>query len=543
MATGNPPTENLPIVNGSVFGTTSEYLTESQANSLYLQYPISQGSETVTGTLTASANVELDGNIVMNGISNINYLEFPDGTQQFTANSVGTGNVTVQENLLFPNAGSYILFPDGTKQYSAYGSTAILATYNYVPYNVTTPTVTTYNLVPNGQKTILSGVAVKSFTLCLAGGGGNNGANDTSGSTHYYGGSGGAGSAITCGTSYTAAQTTSVGVVNIFLYPDVRPSSLLLNASTPSILWGGSLSVTSGGTIMNYVGSLSTYTQANFNTAVVGQIVYCKLYNNYNKPYFITAWIFAKGTNSITTGIVALEAYNGLATPTTTSPTLFYIYNNSTQYTGAGTGILPVTTGVVTYVTCTFTYGTVSVGDVIAFYSSSKVIAFYSYVASIAGSVITLANPYTLVGIWATSLVFYCVTPQNGETYACTFPTNAQLGVSGATLGITYGGNVGTSATSSAFGNSGIGGVATLNSTLAITSAVASGGSGSVGYSNVSPWTSGSTTQTYNSLVSASNVSDTALPYSFGGYTVSGTGGVNTTYSGGVGCTVLQLYG
>lgn len=88
MSAYYPPTENVPIFDASLFrttnDTTSEYLTKDEADRLFLQYPFGQGTETIP-SLIVSNNQTIGGNLVMDGTSGTNYLEFPDGTRQYSA--------------------------------------------------------------------------------------------------------------------------------------------------------------------------------------------------------------------------------------------------------------------------------------------------------------------------------------------------------------------------------------------------------------------------------------------------------------------------
>jgi hypothetical protein len=84
-----PPTENLPIFDSTVFSSTSNVpLTVADGLKYFLSFPNAQGTENLSvtnvfGTLTC------DDNIVMSGTYLTNYIEFPDGSQQFSASSGG----------------------------------------------------------------------------------------------------------------------------------------------------------------------------------------------------------------------------------------------------------------------------------------------------------------------------------------------------------------------------------------------------------------------------------------------------------------------
>ena len=69
-----------------VNGVSVDYLNEN-----YLQFPVAQGFETLNG-MTNLQSTTIGKNLIMSGEADVNYIEFPDGTQQFTANGSGTGD-------------------------------------------------------------------------------------------------------------------------------------------------------------------------------------------------------------------------------------------------------------------------------------------------------------------------------------------------------------------------------------------------------------------------------------------------------------------
>jgi hypothetical protein len=93
MSAYNPPVENVPIFDASLFRTTnsstSGFLTRDEADRLFLQFPFGQGTETLPA-LNVSGNQTTTGNIVMNGTALTNYLQYPDGTRQYTASITQT---------------------------------------------------------------------------------------------------------------------------------------------------------------------------------------------------------------------------------------------------------------------------------------------------------------------------------------------------------------------------------------------------------------------------------------------------------------------
>ena len=94
MATYPPPnyTETLSVFNPEnwIVDYENNGLTQAEADLLYLKFPVAQGLETlqqivVNGTADFNSSLTASTNIVMDGTALTNYLQFPDGTQQFTA--------------------------------------------------------------------------------------------------------------------------------------------------------------------------------------------------------------------------------------------------------------------------------------------------------------------------------------------------------------------------------------------------------------------------------------------------------------------------
>ena len=102
MSIKAPPTCDCPGFNESCFGVVPS--TGGGTSGTYLEFPVGQGQETLPGlvvigetdvnTLFASGNATFSKNIIMDGVAGVNYIEFPDGTKQYTA-CEPTGTPTV----------------------------------------------------------------------------------------------------------------------------------------------------------------------------------------------------------------------------------------------------------------------------------------------------------------------------------------------------------------------------------------------------------------------------------------------------------------
>jgi len=107
MAQYNPPSQNLPIFDSGLFGGTNQ-TSGGVPSGDFLNFPNAQGDENLLGiTVADSATFNADStfndvveinndttfstNIIMSGTYLTNYIEFPDGTQQFSASS-GSGD-------------------------------------------------------------------------------------------------------------------------------------------------------------------------------------------------------------------------------------------------------------------------------------------------------------------------------------------------------------------------------------------------------------------------------------------------------------------
>ena len=106
MSAYNPPTENLPVFDNSVFNTVNPTgnITRAQADLLYLHYPFGQGAEvipslTVTGTSLLSGAVTIGSGLNMNSknITNTNTIS-SSTSLHLTAPSINMSGLTLDSN-------------------------------------------------------------------------------------------------------------------------------------------------------------------------------------------------------------------------------------------------------------------------------------------------------------------------------------------------------------------------------------------------------------------------------------------------------------
>lgn len=98
MATAEPPTEDLPIFDTSVFPSASDTLSIASLSSSFLRYPVSQGSEAITGDLNVSGTSTL-GVVGVSGTATINGGIFTQASPQYKIDyPVNSGRIDFYSN-------------------------------------------------------------------------------------------------------------------------------------------------------------------------------------------------------------------------------------------------------------------------------------------------------------------------------------------------------------------------------------------------------------------------------------------------------------
>jgi len=137
MSAYPPPSDLTPIFNTSQFNSaTGSTLDIAYLNANYLQFPIGQGNITVPSEIVENG-LTIGGSIVMEPNANppTNFLQFPDGSKQFTASSGGT-NLLNSANT-WTNSNTFQTIIDGTAPASTALDTHTGTFCNGISYLVT----------------------------------------------------------------------------------------------------------------------------------------------------------------------------------------------------------------------------------------------------------------------------------------------------------------------------------------------------------------------------------------------------------------------
>jgi hypothetical protein len=178
MASYQPPNPQ----QGSIFNP-SDWISPNAGsidtaylNDHYCQYPVAQGNMSFAG-INNTGTTTIKQNLVMTGIANTNFIEFPDGTKQYTAGTgssiLNTSNTFIGTNTFNPTPSSSVGYTlpigisllnnqqgnnEGDIIYKGTSSTG-LCIYSTSRSNVQgeTPQILLY---PDGTQTVLTAIAV-----------------------------------------------------------------------------------------------------------------------------------------------------------------------------------------------------------------------------------------------------------------------------------------------------------------------------------------------------------------------------------------------
>ena len=155
MASYPRPTNTGSTFNSSSWVAPAVSSTDTAfLNANYCQFPTLQGAVN-TKNITTTGNIGVSSNIVMNGTLNTNFIQFPDGSKQYSAPTDDINTVyndisnnfselnTFNANLAIGGVFgvNYIQYPDGSKQYSAPSGDDINTVYNDISNTFLSPTI------------------------------------------------------------------------------------------------------------------------------------------------------------------------------------------------------------------------------------------------------------------------------------------------------------------------------------------------------------------------------------------------------------------
>jgi len=109
MSAYPPPTDLTPIFNAGQFTTpNSSNLDTAFLDAHYVQYPDAQDSLTIPSAIIANG-MTTGGSIVIepNASPPTNYLEFPDGTQQYTSATTSNGTALLSSANTWTNTNNF----------------------------------------------------------------------------------------------------------------------------------------------------------------------------------------------------------------------------------------------------------------------------------------------------------------------------------------------------------------------------------------------------------------------------------------------------
>lgn len=331
MSAYPPPTDLTPVFNTSQFqSANSSSLDIAYLNAHYLQFPIGQGNITVPSAIVDNG-LTIGASIVMEPNANppTNYLEFPDGTQQFTASTGGNPTNLLSSSNIWtgsqtwngsPNnlaTGATTLAPAETDNGKRVPTTAWVNTaISTALENITPAVVTSINKNFDGSVQSFSYTIpadADNFNITIQGVGGYAGSfatsvpiitPNTTDFTLYSGGQGGGAIGNQCGSNQNvdcglAGQVLTIGCsgngtnTNVYMNWTNSQTGLPVVVSVLNGGNGGNATSTSPGTAG--AGALTT-----------GNIL----------PFLGTAWM----------GYNAPQAYSG-------SPGTSFVFNSSTNST------------------------------------------------------------------------------------------------------------------------------------------------------------------------------------------------------------------
>ncbi len=254
MATYNPPTnlEPINVFNPANFMRADTNLTQAQADTRYLRFPIAQGTEYLQNA--EAINFDVGANLTLSGTDGVNYIQFPNGSKQYVAsvssNLLPLNNTWTGTNY-FNNATP--ITTSATQPASTDASTKIPTTAwvqgAISGSSAVNPVLQSTSISPLQTNAIATWQVVstpagtQNVDLYTIGGGGNSGGdatNPTLGWSKGIGGCGGGGGLVLNSRLSTGQQSNAFGVLNQPQFVGGTTGQVGQNTNyTYTSVWGG----------------------------------------------------------------------------------------------------------------------------------------------------------------------------------------------------------------------------------------------------------------------------------------------------------------
>jgi hypothetical protein len=308
MATYPPPNPQ----QGSIFNPSDwiegnnsnldiEYLNEH-----YCKFPVAQGNMSFAG-INNTGTTTIGQNLVMTGTPNVNYLEFPDGTKQYTAvagdDILDTANVFTQNNT-FPS----ISFNTGTGANLTSSNGGLVS-----DSNINTPSL----LIDDGNNDIYSVRSENGYGFILANINGNgsltisnNGSTFSTLSVSTTG--------MSCNTSLILPAQTSY-----------TPSTTYGNTASTQEFVQKAIATVSGGDAS--LTANQTFSGSNTFTKIVNEGVILSIGNNLRLTLDTGTNFYQSYLNLTSSGITTISTPLNLPAQTSYSPSTTYGNASATQ--------------------------------------------------------------------------------------------------------------------------------------------------------------------------------------------------------------------
>jgi len=274
MSAYPPPTQNVPIFDSNDFISIADAENIATLSQSFLRFPVSQGSEAISGSLITTGQITAGNNLIVSGTYLTNYIEYPDGSRQYTATAGGA---------------------DPLSSVLTAGNTAT----NSIALNNTGTGTNVISLLPNASASNPTIVLTDGTTTNTIDKNGYTTRNTTANATHYL--------------NFSDASTTGTGAIQKTAGISCNPSTNTVTATTFSgALSGNASSATTATNATNAVNCSTTST----TTAGTYYPVFVSSNVTGNYPNLVGVMTYNPSSNTITA-----NTFNGALSGTATTAT------------------------------------------------------------------------------------------------------------------------------------------------------------------------------------------------------------------------------